>query len=455
MGHFTKKCTSRLTFETKMVFLHKDDIDYNDNASIEQTPLLESGRTEAPNKAQRGRFNNKTCLCWCFLALAIVLSAIAMAVYFIFHTCSLQNNCVEIKFMALNTWGMPERLGSLFKTQRMDAIAEEIAKGRFDVYLLEELWMQPDHNKIAASVPTNYSITGFRQLSSASCDGRVLPTWCSGLAIISRYPFKEVEFNAFADHGDATKMFVDGEWFARKGVGRVQVEPMPNVTLDIFVTHTAADPEPWHGYNNSFYREKQVRELLDERISKSKADVVVLGGDFNDGPKDSNFEMIRYEMQNSIEELFYKLSRWLNPEYSTYGNPDNTFTGGLYQPVMYDYIFRRTNFPNKVKARTYWFELPLFKTKIAKSLLSNLLANNVVFKRGTEPCKAYRAVYEQAQTEENTTDEHPETAQETAVEEEIDNFLRLKDLSTDTVNDTVLISFSDHEAVTSTIYIWT
>ena len=56
-------------------------------------------------------------------------------------------------------------------------------------------------------------------------------TGCSGLAIISRFPFKEVEFNAFSDHGDPAKMFVDGEWFARKGVGRVQVEPLPNVTV--------------------------------------------------------------------------------------------------------------------------------------------------------------------------------------------------------------------------------
>ena len=78
--------------------------------------------------------------------------------------------------MSLNTWGMPGSLGSEFKTQRMAAIAEEVSKGDFDVYLLEELWMQPDHETIAASIPNNYSITGFRQLSTSACDGRVLPT---------------------------------------------------------------------------------------------------------------------------------------------------------------------------------------------------------------------------------------------------------------------------------------
>ena len=78
--------------------------------------------------------------------------------------------------MSLNTWGMPEKLGSEFKTQRMNAIAKEISKGEFDIYLLEELWMQPDHETIANNIPANYSITAFRELAPAACDGRVLPT---------------------------------------------------------------------------------------------------------------------------------------------------------------------------------------------------------------------------------------------------------------------------------------
>ena len=86
------------------------------------------------------------------------------------------SNIFLLQVMSLNTWGMPEKLGSEFKTQRMNAIAKEISKGEFDIYLLEELWMQPDHETIAKKIPANYSITGFRQLAPATCDGRVLPT---------------------------------------------------------------------------------------------------------------------------------------------------------------------------------------------------------------------------------------------------------------------------------------
>lgn len=345
---------------------------------------------------------------------------------------------------------MPERLGSEFKSQRMNAIAKEINKATFDVYLLEELWMQPDHTTIANAIPANYSITAFRELSPAACDGRVLPTHCSGLAIVSRFPFKEVEFNSFTDHGDPAKMFIDGEWYARKGAGRVQIEPLPNVTVDVFATHTAADPDVWHGYNNSYYRKRQVRELMDKWISTSKADVVVLGGDFNAGPVEhegSPFEMVRKEMQNSIEEVLYKLKRWLQPEYTTYGNPDNTFSGHKYSPIMYDYIFRRTNSPEKVSVWTSLFELPLFKTNVSKSLLSESLLKNIEeIKKDHMPFKAYKTLNN---TEKDKTDTEKNDKE---AEKSTEDNVRAKRSNTDD-EEQIKISFSDHEAVTSVMYI--
>ena len=70
-------------------------------------------------------------------------------------------------------------------------------------------------------------------------------------------------------------------------LGRVRIEPVHNLTVDIFVTHTAADPDPSHGYNNSYYRVKQVQELMDSYVGKSDADIVILGGDFNAEPEET------------------------------------------------------------------------------------------------------------------------------------------------------------------------
>jgi hypothetical protein len=65
----------------------------------------------------------------------------------------------------------------------------------------------------------------------------------------------------------------------------VRIVPVANLTVDLFVTHTAADPDQKHGYNNLYYRVKQVNELMETYVSKSTADLAILGGDFNTEPE--------------------------------------------------------------------------------------------------------------------------------------------------------------------------
>jgi len=207
---------------------------------------------------------------------------------------------------------------------------------------------------------------------------------------------------------------VDGEWAARKGVGRVRIKPSPNTTVDIFVTHTAADPDPIHQYTNEYYRKAQVKELIESYVSKSDADVVLLAGDFNAGPETtpgSPYSTVRQVMTNSVEEIFYKLQEWLNVKFATYGNLENTFTGHKYDPIIYDYIFYKKN-RNKTSVYTSWFELPLFKMNIFSNLESS--------------------------------DQTP--ASDQGEQEHIRNKRTVNAVPK-------TISLSDHEAITSTIYI--
>ena len=81
------------------------------------------------------------------------------------------------------------------------AIAAFVANStEYDLVLLQDLWMRPDHETIRASLPEVPSrrikthlfmlqdrvMTRVGDLAPALCDGRVLPTSCSGLAIVSR-----------------------------------------------------------------------------------------------------------------------------------------------------------------------------------------------------------------------------------------------------------------------------
>ena len=101
---------------------------------------------------------------------------------------------------------------------------------------------------------------------------------------------EDVEFHLYADCGNPAKIFVDGECLASKGVGRIRITPggpegnLTDVSMDVFVTHTVAAPPDGHGYNNVYYRVKQVTQLVNEFLKASTADVIVLGGDFNTPP---------------------------------------------------------------------------------------------------------------------------------------------------------------------------
>ena len=68
--------------------------------------------------------------------------------------------------MALNTWGMPATFGAQDKTLRMQAIGELIQKQEYDIYLLEELWMRPDHALVKSLIPSNYHMTEVMDLNN-------------------------------------------------------------------------------------------------------------------------------------------------------------------------------------------------------------------------------------------------------------------------------------------------
>ena len=132
-------------------------------------------------------------------------------------------------------------------------------------------------------------------------------------------------------------------------------------------------------------------------------------------------------MTNSIQEIFYKLNEWLDSKFATYGNVRNTFTGGKYKPVTYDYIFHKTN-KKRHFAWTSFFDLPFFKTLLTE-----------------------QDIFESTST---TTTAAPSTTTENGIEAEVvieDTTEARQKRSTSKGKE---ISLSDHEGIQSTIYFW-
>ena len=101
--------------------------------------------------------------------------------------------------------------------------------------------------------------------------------------------------------------------------------------------------------SNYEIREKQVDELI-ALVEVSKADFIILGGDFNASPMmdlDKTYNKVKKVMTDTFQEIMDNIKAWLNEEFATFANPRNTYTGtsagGELKPVIYDYIFHKKN----------------------------------------------------------------------------------------------------------------
>jgi hypothetical protein len=133
----------------------------------ESTPLLSGSINDADeDDACRGllsstqeRERHKRICRNLLVAFAVIAVANVLAVYFVYY-----HNCVALRVISLNVWGMPGGMGGCKdKAARIKAIAEKVSEANFDVMTLQELWMEPDHDTIAAAAnASGYHITQFR-----------------------------------------------------------------------------------------------------------------------------------------------------------------------------------------------------------------------------------------------------------------------------------------------------
>ena len=76
--------------------------------------------------------------------------------------------------LSLNAFGLPKILELYLgietqKGQRMDAIAEKISVGKYDLILLQEVWVKSDYDKIKNSIPPSFHITSFDDFNVKKC----------------------------------------------------------------------------------------------------------------------------------------------------------------------------------------------------------------------------------------------------------------------------------------------
>jgi len=239
---------------------------------------------------------------------------------------------VPFSVFSLMVWGSPGSFGVEDKETRVAALGAWIAQDKeHDVWLLNDLWMRPDHDTIKMLLPKGYHMTSVEALSAPTCDGMAAPEFCSGLAIVSRHPLNNVQFFGFSNHGDA---FWDYEYFLRRGLGVATIEMGAGHTVVIIVTSLASIDY------NFWYREHQVAELvtyLSDTVVKA-ADHLILAGDFNVDPRDNEdtLKSIGAALTNTLTD-----AEAVDPTFVTLGNKANTYTEHGQAGKIYDYIWFR------------------------------------------------------------------------------------------------------------------
>jgi len=338
-----------------MVYMPSKYIMGNDDG--EREPLLDNhGGEDQETATCVGRHRRLLIVLVILLCWAVIISALVVNFVVVSPAIPTPGEDRELTLVSLSVWGSPASFGTLDKEERIQSIGEYIVNHTsVDLFLLQELWMRPDHETIRDMLQqkrADLQMTAVGDLAPALCDGRVAPTFCSGLAVVSRFPIKEVVFTEYSAHGYI--FYRDGEYWARKGTGRVRVETVKNYTVDVFLTSTCA-----FDYN-TYYRQIQAHEFANT-VSKSSADFIIAAGDFNIDPRTSEttYASVKKVLRDTRREYF-GLDHWLNPRLATYGNNKNTYSQGE-SSLVYDYFWHKARPGNSITVKQ--FLVPILKTR--------------------------------------------------------------------------------------------
>jgi len=274
------------------------------------------------------------------------------------HTFSKNGNVLRV--LNLNTWGLGWPISS-DRVARFRALREVIAHSDYDVILLQEVWYRSDHELLRTALP--YST--YFGIFNSGCSGYLLPLGCSGLTILSRYPFVDVEFTPFNERGSFWSF--DGEIFVQKGLGRARIIWGPEkVSIDLFTTHLVSYTNNPNRDNNRI-RYMQTLETV-QLIDKTDADVKIFAGDVNALPfpgiingKRQPYSLLTSILTDSLVDRYPDAS-W-HPWFATFGNHHNTYSASD-APERIDYLMYWA--APQIAMCTLNFTMPMYTTKNRK-----------------------------------------------------------------------------------------
>ncbi|CAB4058661.1 unnamed protein product [Lepeophtheirus salmonis] len=160
---------------------------------------------------------------------------------------------LNLKIFTLNNWAIPANPD---KEERLKELRTVLRNESFDIFILQGLWMEYDHAAIQAA-------------------------GCSGLSIVYKNNGTTKQSSSFNLYTYRGSIFTtDGT--LGKGIGRLRLK-IQSFIVEIFATHV-------HD-SDVYYQDFQTRELM-SYVSKSPADLIILGAALQSTPSERPYRNI-------------------------------------------------------------------------------------------------------------------------------------------------------------------
>lgn len=253
----------------------------------------------------------------------------------------------DINVFTLNCWGIPGI--SKNRMIRMNAIAEELALGKYDIVCLQEVWSENDFIHIKK---LTHNVLPYSHYFYSGVFG-------SGVCIFSRYVIENVFFHQWPVNGYVHKLH-HGDWFGGKGIGLCIVK-CKGISINIYSAHLHAE----YNRGNDEYMAHRVLQAFDMSqfisMTSTNADIVILGGDLNTEPGDLSYRMIRHNAQ--LQDSFLQAQQVSANCVGTNESSRNSYTDKklcLQKPAgnRIDYVMYKSRPGIEVQCLKYQFPLP-------------------------------------------------------------------------------------------------
>ncbi|KAJ7103271.1 inositol phosphophingolipids phospholipase C [Mycena belliarum] len=187
----------------------------------------------------------------------------------------------QLRILTLNCWGL--KYVAKNRTERIQAIAQELAKFDHDIIALQEIWVFADYEHVRDSVVKRLPYAKFFYSGALG----------SGLALLSRFPIIGTSVHPYSLNGAPIDV-AGGDWFVGKAAVSIIISHPVLGQVQVFNTHLyAKGGEDGPEYNRAH---RLVNAWEFSKLVRQAAELgryVIAAGDFNSIPSTLPMALIR------------------------------------------------------------------------------------------------------------------------------------------------------------------